>query len=65
VGRTAFNALSPGSEFRPGEWVKGPFVFSIMPVYHPAYILRNQHRLDELTGEMKRAFGKVKRRLRD
>lgn len=65
VGRTAFNALSPGSEFRPGEWVKGPFDFSIMPVYHPAYILRNQHRFEELTGDMKKALVKVKRRLRD
>jgi DNA polymerase len=64
VGKTAFNALAPGCVFRPGVWVEGPHDFLIMPVYHPAYILRKQKNLDELTEKLGRALVKVKRRLR-
>jgi DNA polymerase len=64
VGKTALNAVAPGCVFRPGVWVEGPQDFLIMPVYHPAYILRKQKNLGELTGELKRALGKVKRRLK-
>lgn len=63
VGKTALNAVLPGCQFRPGQWVHGPFDFLLMPLYHPAYILRKQKSLNELTGEMKKALGKVKRRV--
>jgi DNA polymerase len=63
VGKTAFNALAPASEFRPGVWVEGPDDFLIMPVYHPAYILRKQKNLIELKGGLEVALRKVKKRL--
>ena len=63
VGKTAFSALVPGGEFRPGAWTEGPEGFSVMPVYHPAYLLRQQKKLKEHTDELKSALGKVRRRL--
>ncbi|MBI5599382.1 MAG: uracil-DNA glycosylase [Deltaproteobacteria bacterium] len=37
--------------------------FSVMPVYHPAYILRRQKDMKAMTGGLKKALRKVKRRL--
>jgi len=53
----------PGGEFRPGAWTEGPEWFSVMPVYHPAYLLRRQKMLKENTAELKSALRKVKGRL--
>ncbi len=63
VGRTAFNALVPGKEFSPGVWVEGHGGYSIMPVYHPAYILRRQRSMKELEDGLVRAIEEVRRRL--
>lgn len=63
VGKTAFTALAPGEAFRPGTWAAGPGGLPVMPVYHPAYILRRLKSLDESTRELKRALRKVKRKL--
>lgn len=60
VGKTAFHALAPGHPFKPGEFVSAAGRL-IMPVYHPAYILRKQKSLKENTEGLKAALGKVKR----
>ena len=63
VGKTAFCALAPDKEFKPGVWVEGADRPLIMPVYHPSYILRRGSMIKENTGELKAALRKVKRRL--
>jgi len=62
VGKTAFFALLPDSDFMAGEWLE----FEgrpVMPVYHPSYILRRQKRLDESVGELRKALLKVRKKL--
>ncbi len=63
VGKTSFSNLAPDKVFTPGVWVKAKG-FLIMPVYHPAYILRKQKNLKENTGELKAALRKVRRVLK-
>ncbi len=63
VGKIAFSAIMPGEHFKRSEWFQGQGGFSVMPVYHPAYILRRQRQLEELTLELKAALSKVKERL--
>ncbi|MBI5345434.1 MAG: uracil-DNA glycosylase [Deltaproteobacteria bacterium] len=63
VGKTAFSALSPGEEFRNGVWSKGVAKPMIMPIYHPAYVLRQQRKLKENTEYLIEALRKVKRRI--
>lgn len=62
VGKTAFFALFPEERFIPGEF-KDYKNIPVMPVYHPAYILRRQKRLEESVKELKDALKKVKRKL--
>ncbi len=63
IGKTAFSNLAPGEDFKPGGWIKASDGRLIMPVYHPAYLLRKQKDLKENTGELKAALRKVKARL--
>ncbi len=63
VGKTAFSAVAPGSAFVPGGWVAGYGGIPVMPVYHPAYILRKQRELGKNTKELKKALRKVMTRL--
>lgn len=63
VGKTALRALAPDEDFTPGRWVPGPCGSSVMPVYHPSYILRRQKSLDESTEAMRSALREVKKRL--
>jgi DNA polymerase len=60
VGKTAFTALAPGEVFRPNIWAEGPGGRPVMPVYHPAYILRKQKSLAESTRALRAALRKVK-----
>ena len=62
VGRTAFAALVPGAEFTPGRWVESGGL-SIMPVYHPSYLLRRAKSLKEETERLKASLAEVKKRL--
>ncbi len=62
VGKTAFSNLAPDEDFTPGSWVSAGGRL-IMPVYHPAYLLRRQKYLEENTRELKAALRKVKARL--
>lgn len=62
VGRTAFEALSPEAEFIAGRWAecgKTP----VMPIYHPAYLLRRLRSLDRSSRELARALEEVRLRL--
>lgn len=59
VGKTAYSALFPGEAFSPGKFQAYENI-PVMPVYHPAYILRRQKRLEESLKELKDALGKVK-----
>ncbi len=63
VGKTAFSAVAPDRVFTPGLWVKGVCGRDIMPVYHPAYILRRQRSLDDMTRDLKAALGKAGKRV--
>ncbi len=63
IGKTAFSNLAPDEDFKPGGWVKSGDGKLIMPVYHPAYLLRKQKNLEENTGELKAALRKVKAKL--
>ncbi len=63
VGKTAFSAVVPDRVFTPGLWVKGVCGRDVMPVYHPAYILRRQRSLSEMTRDLKAALGKAGKRL--
>ena len=65
VGKTAFTAAAPDAidaGFIPGLWVKG--VRDVMPVYHPAYILRRARSIDEMRGNLKTALTEVVERLK-
>jgi len=62
VGKTAFAALAPDADFTPGRWVERRGL-SIMPVYHPSYLLRRQKSLEDETGRLKAALKEVKKRL--
>lgn len=64
VGKTAFSALAPDRVFTPGLLVKGVCGRDVMPVYHPAYILRKQRSLDEMTRDLKAALGEAAERLK-
>jgi len=64
VGKTAYSALiddEKSNPFIPGQWVDGFDGYKVMPVYHPAYLLRNYSKLDEMKKDMKAALKKVKR----
>lgn len=61
VGKTAFCAIVPGESFKPGVFVRDAQGRLVMPVYHPAYILRKQKSLKENTGELKAALKRIKR----
>ncbi|MBI5561161.1 MAG: uracil-DNA glycosylase [Deltaproteobacteria bacterium] len=63
VGKTALSALFPSGKFVPNRWVKDKRGFSLMPVYHPAYILRRQREIKELTLGLRRALYEVRKRL--
>lgn len=62
VGKTAFFALLPDEEFSPGQWrhFEGR---SVMPVYHPSYLLRQQKRLAESVSELERSLVEVRKKL--
>ena len=63
VGKTAFRAILPSERFNPGKWLlKKDTGFMVMPVYHPAYILRKQRQGPKLIRGLKRALNEVKRR---
>jgi len=62
VGRTAFSALAPGSDFTPGSWAATARAVPVMPVYHPSYILRKGKTLGENTRLLKAALRKAKRK---
>jgi DNA polymerase len=62
VGKTAFTALAPGEVFRPNIWAEGPGGRQVMPVYHPAYILRKQKSISESTRALRAALRKVKKK---
>lgn len=55
VGKTAFSALLPDKEFIPGRWAELKGV-AVMPVYHPAYMLRRLKSLDESRAALKEAL---------
>ncbi len=59
VGKTAFSALLPDKEFVPGRWAELKGV-AVMPVYHPAYMLRRLKSLDESTAALKEALVSVR-----
>lgn len=61
VGKTAFAALAPGSDFSPGAWVDTGAAYRLMPIYHPAYLLRKQKSLDEMKKDMKSALVRVRK----
>lgn len=63
VGKTAFSALAPGSEFTPGQWRAWPGGIPIMPVYHPSYLLRRQKTLPESAKRFKEALRKVRKEI--
>ncbi|MEE9615108.1 MAG: uracil-DNA glycosylase [Thermodesulfobacteriota bacterium] len=63
VGKVAFTALVPQGEFIPGAWAEYGSGVPVMPVYHPAYILRKQKSLRELTAGLRTALREVKGRL--
>lgn len=64
VGKTAFGTLVPEVVFRQGAWTAGPEGRSVVPVFHPAYILRRQSRLDESTAELKKVLMEAGERLK-
>lgn len=63
VGKTAFSALAPDKEFKPGVWNDYGGGILIMPVYHPSYLLRKQKKLRENTEELKTALREVKKKI--
>lgn len=65
VGKTAFCVVAPDEDFAPGAWVAGYNGIPVMPVYHPAYILRKQRALAKNTNELKKALKKVRTRLKN
>ncbi|MBI2414057.1 MAG: uracil-DNA glycosylase [Deltaproteobacteria bacterium] len=62
VGKTAFRALLPVGEFVPGRWASYRGM-KVMPVYHPAYILRRRKRMEQGIEELKEALLEVKKAL--
>lgn len=62
VGKTAFRALLPVGEFVPGRWASYRSI-KVMPVYHPAYILRRRKRMEQGIEELKAALLEVKKAL--
>jgi len=64
VGKTAFSVVAPDENFVPGIWAAGYSGIPVMPVYHPAYILRKQRELGKNTKELKMALRKVRARLK-
>jgi DNA polymerase len=64
VGKTAFTAVAADidARFVPGLWIDG--VRDVMPVYHPAYILRRARSINEMTRDLKAALGLVVERLK-
>lgn len=65
VGKTAYTALVcdvKQTPFVPGKWVEGKDTktgLKVMPIYHPAYLLRKQNQLKEMTKDLKKALRKV------
>lgn len=62
VGRTAFSALLPAEEFKPGQW-SGFEGRAVLPVYHPSYLLRRQKSLSAALSELEKALSGVRGRL--
>lgn len=62
VGKTAFRALLPVGEFVPGRWASYRSI-KVMPVYHPAYVLRRRKRMEQGIEELKEALLEVKKAL--
>lgn len=62
VGKAAFSALLPEERFAPGRWFESKEGFYVMPVYHPAYMLRRQRRMKELVFGLKKALKEVKKK---
>ncbi len=60
AGKTALSSLAPDEDFKPGGWIKSDHGPAIMPVYHPAYLLRKQRSLKKNTVELKAALRKVR-----
>lgn len=62
VGKTAFFALLPDAEFRPGQWqsFEGR---AVMPVYHPSYLLRQQKQLAESVSALEKSLVQVRKRV--
>lgn len=63
VGKTAFKALLPSGDFAPYRWFKGDSAVPVMPVYHPAYILRRQKEMKKNVALLKAALRKVRSRI--
>lgn len=63
VGKTAFSSLFPQDPFEAGKWksFKGR---SVMAVYHPSYLLRQQRRLAESTRELELAIEEAARKIK-
>lgn len=62
VGKTAYRSLFPEGGFAPGRWASYRGI-KVMPVYHPAYILRRQRRMEQGIEELKEALLEVKKAL--
>ena len=63
VGKVAFTALCPEGDFTPGRWGETAGGVPVMPVYHPAYLLRKQKSLGanstELRAQLRRAMDRA------
>lgn len=58
VGKTAFRSLVPVGEFTPGIWASFKGI-KVMPVYHPAYILRRRRQMEQGVEGLKEALLKA------
>lgn len=59
VGKVAFTALCPEGDFTPGRWSETAARVPVMPVYHPAYLLRKQKSLGVNSIELKAQLAEV------
>ena len=60
AGKTAFKALFPSEDFTPYKWFRSEGGVPVMPVYHPAYILRKQKEIKKNLSVLKTALKKVR-----
>jgi DNA polymerase len=63
VGKTAFSSLFSQEPFEAGKW-KSFEGRSVMAVYHPSYLLRQQKRLAESTRELELAIAEAARMIK-